>query len=143
MILIDGKFACYTIEDEGRTKKKWGETRIPEGEYEIGLRTEGRFHDRYEKKYAKVPGFHKGMLCIYNEPNWMLKNKGMQFQFILIHTGNDDDDTAGCILPGSVAYNDRNWVAGSTDAYKVIYPQIAHAISLGEKVKFVVREVAK
>ena len=29
------KFLCYTLEDESREKKVWGETCIPEGEYKI------------------------------------------------------------------------------------------------------------
>ena len=35
------KFLCYTLEDESRTEKVWGETCIPEGEYCLGLRTVG------------------------------------------------------------------------------------------------------
>ena len=47
MLLIDGKFQCYTIEDEGRTKKLYGETRIPNGYYDVTFRKEGRFHNKY------------------------------------------------------------------------------------------------
>ena len=35
------KFLAYTLEDEYREEKKYGETRIPEGTYELGLRTTG------------------------------------------------------------------------------------------------------
>ena len=32
------KFLCYTLEDEQRDVKVWGETRIPAGEYKLSLR---------------------------------------------------------------------------------------------------------
>ena len=36
---IDGKHICYTLEDEKREVKVMHETRIPEGLYEIKLRS--------------------------------------------------------------------------------------------------------
>ena len=86
LFYIDDVFQCFVIEDEHRTKKVYGETRIPEGIYNIDLRREGGFHSRYSKKFSN----HKGMLCLYNKPNWTLENAGMSFQYILIHTGNTD-----------------------------------------------------
>ena len=78
------KFLCYTIEDEYRAKKVRGETRIPEGTYELTLRKEGGFHTRYLKKYGAK--FHKGMLYVNNVKN---------FEWILWHTGNTDESTHG------------------------------------------------
>ena len=43
-------FLCYTLEDERRALKVKGETRVPAGIYNIGLRTEGGFHSKYSKK---------------------------------------------------------------------------------------------
>ena len=40
------EFLCYTLEDEARAFKVRGETRIPEGTYEIKLRKKGGFHSR-------------------------------------------------------------------------------------------------
>lgn len=131
MIFIDGKFKCYTMEDEKRTKKVWGETRIENGLYDIELRTEGRFHNNYKKKFD----FHIGMLCITNAPDYKLITKNMEFQYILIHIGNDDDDTAGCVLVGTQANSNKNVISHSTVAYKRIYPIIAEALARGEKVK--------
>ena len=88
LLFIDGKFECHTIEDEQRTVKVYSETAIPNGTYEVKLRTEGKFHQNYSSKF---PLFHKGMLHVTNVPN---------FEYILIHIGNDDDDTAGCLLVG-------------------------------------------
>ena len=91
----DGKmnFLCYTLEDEAREVKVKGETRVPAGTYKVELRTEGGFNNKYTKKYGD---FHKGMLHVTNVPN---------FEFILIHTGNDDSHTAGCLLVGDSQEN--------------------------------------
>ena len=83
------KFLAYTLEDEHRDVKVKGETRIPTGKYNITLRTEGGHHQRYEEKYGKM---HKGMLWVRDVPG---------FEWILIHTGNTDEHTAGCLLVGN------------------------------------------
>ena len=45
MLFINGLFECFTLEDEYRDLKVRGETCIPDGEYEIKLRTVGGFHE--------------------------------------------------------------------------------------------------
>jgi len=132
MFIVDGKFICYSIEDEHRSKKVWGETCIPNGTYDIALRREGRFHTRYISKFGS---FHKGMLCVSNAPNWKLVTKEMSFQYILIHIGNDDDDTAGCLLPGLTANAEKGYIGQSTDAYRKLYPLISGALLKGEEVR--------
>ena len=121
------KFLCYTIEDEFRAKKVRGETRIPEGTYEITLRKEGGFHSRYLKKYG--PKFHKGMLWVRDVPN---------FEWILWHTGNTDESTMGCLILGSSQTENitakDGFVGASVKAYKRVYPPIAAALEGGEKV---------
>ena len=64
---IDGlwqqkKFLAYTLEDEQRDKKVFGETRIPNGVYKLGLRKVGGYHGRYTKRF---PHIHIGMLRIF------------------------------------------------------------------------------
>ena len=59
-------FLCYTLEDESRDKKVYGETCIPEGEYSIGLRTVGGFDSKYSTRFADI---HEGMLHILDVPN--------------------------------------------------------------------------
>jgi hypothetical protein len=61
------KFLCYTIEDEYRAEKIRGETRIPEGEYKLTLRTEGGYHQRYTAKYGD---WHRGMIYVNNVPKF-------------------------------------------------------------------------
>ena len=123
---IGRRFLCYTLEDERRAFKVRGETRVPAGTYEIGLRTEGGFHSRYDKKY---PGVHIGMLQVLDVPN---------FEYILIHTGNTDEHTAGCLLVGDSQENNiiirDGFIGKSVNAYKRIYPSIAKAIQQNEEV---------
>ena len=123
---VGKKFLCYTLEDERRALKVKGETRVPAGTYKIKLRKEGGFHARYTKKYG---GFHRGMLHICDVPN---------FEYILIHTGNTDEHTAGCLLVGDSQENNviikDGFIGKSGNAYKRIYPAIAKAIELNEEV---------
>jgi len=123
LLFIGDRFECYTIEDEGRTIKVHGKTRIPDGRRKVELRTEGGFHQRYLKKFGA--DFHKGMLWVKDVPG---------FEFILIHIGNDDDDTAGCLLVGSTADKDKGFIGGSTKAYKEMYIKVRDALLRGEEV---------
>lgn len=129
---INGIAICGTVEDqEQEGDKVMHETRVPNGKYMVGLRDEGGYNEKYKSRYSS---FHKGMLCIYNKPNWIIENNGKKFQYILIHTGNSDDHTSGCLLPNYVLdfLNDTGGRSG--DAYKHIYPIIAEAIERGEEV---------
>ena len=119
-------FLCYTLEDERRALKVKGETRVPAGTYKLALRKEGGFDARYKKKY---PGIHKGMIQVMDVPN---------FEYILIHVGNDDSATAGCLLVGDSQENNiiikDGFIGKSANAYKRIYPSIAKQLELGNEV---------
>ena len=124
----DRKFLAYTLEDEHRDTKIKAETRIPAGTYEITLRKVGGFDKRYSNKYGDM---HKGMLWVRDVPG---------FEYILIHTGNTDEHTAGCLLVGDTQYQNitktkDGFIGSSVDAYKRIYPNIADAIEQGECVE--------
>jgi len=125
MLFIDDTFECFTLEDQYQEKKVYGETCIPEGTYKIELRTEGGFHQRYAKKFD----FHKGMLHILDVP---------EFTWILIHIGNTDENTAGCLLVGDTQQdldvNQNGFVGSSGNAYKKFYPKVAEALLKGEEV---------
>jgi len=126
LLFINGVFECFTLEDEVRDVKVMSETAIPLGEYEIKLRTEGGFHTKYTARYGEL---HKGMLWLQDVPN---------FKWILIHTGNTDSHTGGCLLLGETQQDlDKGkdgFIGGSGDAYKKMYPKVANAILSGEKV---------
>lgn len=122
MLFIDDQFSCFTIEDGERKVKIKGETRIPDGTYNITLRTEGGFHERYKARYGSK---HKGMLWVRHVPN---------FEYILIHIGNDPSDTSGCLLVGDQPIRDEAFIAGSRRTYEDVYPIIATALENGEEV---------
>lgn len=119
------KFLCFTLEDEHRLNKVQGETRVPPGAYKITLRTVGGFHTRYTEKYGDM---HKGMLWVRDVPG---------FEYILIHVGNTDDNTEGCLLVGNTSQENitrDGFIGESGNAYKRIYPPIAAALEQGEEV---------
>ena len=127
-------FVCYTLEDEKRDKKVYGETRFPAGTYEVKLRTVGGMHKRYTDRFADI---HKGTLHVTNVPN---------FKYILIHCGNTDEHTAGCLLVGDSQENNQlkkdGFIGKSTQAYKRIYPKIADTILNNKKVLITYKDVA-
>lgn len=125
--ITDGrKFLCYSLEDEYRNDKVMHETRVPAGTYQIQLRKVGGFNARYEKKYGD---FHKGMLHVQDVPG---------FEYILIHTGNTDEHTSGCLIVGDSQENNQllknGFIGKSVQAYKRIYTPIATALENGEEV---------
>ena len=69
------------------------------------------------------------MLHITDVPN---------FEFILIHTGNTDEHTDGCLIVGDSQENNSvatdGFVGKSRIAYKRIYPRIAKALENNEEV---------
>tara|TARA_R110000782_G_scaffold26546_1_gene67913 strand:- start:670 stop:1134 length:465 start_codon:yes stop_codon:yes gene_type:complete len=120
------KFLCFTLEDEFREIKISGETRIPAGTYNVTLRTEGGFNQRYNDKFGT--DFNKGMLWVRDVPG---------FEYILIHIGNNDNDTEGCLLVGDTQTQNitkNGFIGSSTDAYTRIYPPIADVLVGGGEV---------
>lgn len=117
VLLADGEFLCYTLEDQRRDVKIAGETCIPAGVYQIRLRTEGGLHNRYSRKFD----FHIGMLHLQDVP---------LFEWICLHCGNDAEDTDGCPLVGDTSTQNvsrEGFIGSSVDAYRRIYLNLAHA----------------
>lgn len=123
-MFVDGRFACFTCEDEHRDIKVAGETRIPAGEYEIIRRTHGGFHQRYKSRFS----WHDGMLELRDVPG---------FTDILIHCGNTEKHTAGCLLVGQGTMSlpqGGGTVQQSVNAYTVLYGPVMRAIQAGDPV---------
>ncbi len=112
------KFLSYTLEDEYRKEKIMSETRVPAGTYNVTLRTEGGFYQNYTERFGS--DFNKGMLWVRDVPG---------FEYILIHIGNTDENTSGCLLVGDTQNNNQitkdGFIGSSTNNYKRIYPPIA------------------
>jgi len=131
---LDGKFLCFTAEDTHREIKVAGKTRIPNGIYDMGLRTEGGLHQKYAKKFPK---FHKGMIWIKGIPD---------FEFVYFHIGNKASQSEGCPLVGNGAITSLDptvpqaYVTSSKNCYTRIYNDLYQAAVLPESV-LVVEEI--
>jgi hypothetical protein len=85
-LYVDGQYQCETLEDVTRppeATKVFGATAIPFGRYLITIERSPRFselagHDVFTPRLHNVPGYAG----------------------VLIHPGNTDKDTEGCILVG-------------------------------------------
>lgn len=127
-ILQIGVHAFTTIEDAFHTPKIAGQTRIPWGTYEIGLRTASPKASRYAEWFGDK---HQGMLWLKNIPN---------FEFVYLHVGNDADDTEGCILMGRTVDLKKGFVGESVDAYKEFYPLVMAALDRNERVTITITD---
>mgnify|MGYP001465959476 FL=1 len=126
LLFIDGIFECYTLEDQYQAVKVMHETCIPEGTYKIKFRTVGGFDKKYKAKY---PELHRGMLWIQDVPG---------FEYILIHQGNTDEHTSGCLIVGDsqqdLDVNFNGMVGSSANAYKKLYPKVSAQLLAGNEV---------
>ena len=126
LLFVNGVFECYTLEDQYQAVKVMHETCIPEGTYDIKFRTVGGFHEKYKKKYGNS---HYGMLHLQDVPN---------FTYILIHAGNTDEHTSGCLIVGETQQDldisDDGFVGNSGKAYVKLYNKMAKELLLGKSV---------
>ena len=126
LLFINGIFECYTLEDQYQAVKVMHETCIPEGTYDIKFRKTGGFHAKYTERYKNA---HYGMLHIQDVPN---------FTYILIHTGNTDEHTSGCLIVGEtqqdLEISKDGFIGSSTTAYKKMYAKVANQLLQGKDV---------
>ena len=126
LLFINGLFECYTLEDQYQAVKVMHETCIPEGTYDIKFRKTGGFHAKYSERYKNA---HYGMLHIQDVPN---------FTYILIHTGNTDEHTSGCLIVGEtqqdLEVSKDGFIGSSTVAYKKMYAKVASQLLQGKNV---------
>lgn len=126
LLFIDGLFECYTLEDQYQEVKVMHETCIPEGTYDVKFRTVGGFHERYKKRYGNS---HYGMLHLQDVPG---------FTYILIHAGNTDEHTSGCLIVGETQQDldvsEDGFVGSSGNAYVKLYNKIAKQLLIGNPV---------
>lgn len=116
-LYIHGEFVCWTLEDKVRDLgphgegKVWGQTAIPEGRYRVIINLSQRF-GRFMMRLLDVP----------------------HFTGILIHGGNTDEDTHGCILVGNELDGDMIKAGTSTPAVKELFRRVRDAIDAGLEV---------
>lgn len=126
LLNVHGAKLCVTVEDAYHAQKIDGRTRIPPGRYRIWMKPLGSSH--FDAAYTRIFGdMHKGMIEIESVPG---------FAGILIHCGNTDLDTEGCVLVGAaVDIGPQGYqIEGGTSqpTYRKIYPLLLAAIAAGE-----------
>lgn len=131
-LTIDGKWFCNILEDADRgldnsmsmekikELKKPSITAIPRGTYEVTL-------DVISPKYSKVQFYRE--VCEGKVPR-LLNVKG--FEGILIHAGNTDKDSSGCLLVGHNKV--KGQVVNSRETFKELYQLLKDRKSRGEKI---------
>lgn len=115
-LYIDGEYFCDTLEDKDRgltdsmsvseisKLKIKGETAIPTGKYKVTVTYSNRF---------------KKMMPLINDV------KG--FAGIRIHSGNNNSNTEGCVLPG---FNKvKGQVVNSKDTYNKLFSKIQAVVN--------------
>lgn len=136
-LYIDGEYFCDTLEDKDRglkqsmslseikAKKVYGKTAIPAGEYEVTLHM---ISPKYSKKQWYVKFCGAKMPRLLNIPG---------YDGVLIHPGNTDVDTMGCLLVG------KNTVIGkvleSKDTFAKLYPILKAASDKGERITITIK----
>lgn len=137
---IDGIRRGVGVEDEHRDKKVHGETRIPNGIYELDLRLSPKFSGEY---FADDAGYLSKIhdKKRFNSEHLMIWVKDVPgFEWILWHWGNTDDHTHGCYIVGHdfATFDKQKGVAASRKTYTEIYPVIFQHLKMkkaaGEKV---------
>lgn len=121
-LYIDGKYFCNTIEDtdrgltqstpleEIRKKKVSSKTAIPSGIYKVTL-------DVVSPKYSKN-SYYK-TVCNSKLPR-LLNVPG--FDGILIHCGNTEKDSAGCLIVGENKV--KGQVINSRNTFEKLYKEL-------------------
>lgn len=113
---VDGAPFCVTLEDVVRdlgpdgSGKVYGQTAIPAGRYKVAI--------------TFSPKFQKDMLAVLDVPF---------FTGIRIHSGNDDEDTLGCILVGAMV-DGPDRIHGGSIVLPRLFDMVQAAIGKGEEV---------
>ena len=104
-MFIDGTAFCFTLEDKVRPAgvKIPHQTAIPAGAYQVIIGHSNRFN--------------RDMPRVQDVPN---------FEGILIHSGNTDKDTDGCILVGATSSGD-DFIGTSQDTFSKLFNTLKNA----------------
>ena len=116
MLDVDGVYECVTLEDVVRDLGPTGsgkiqdKTAIPAGRYKVTT--------DFSAKFQKV------MLHVLEVP---------YFTGIRIHSGNDDENTEGCLLVGQKHDND-DYIHGGSVELPILQKKIQDALTAGQEV---------
>ncbi|EHP1287786.1 hypothetical protein KN947_000611 [Campylobacter coli] len=104
-------FECFALEEDKEGLESGKDLRIPEGNYNLRRHTPSRFENTLRSITKKDDDT---MINVFNE-------KVPFDRHILIHWGNTDKDTQGCILLGLTKDNNNESVGQSRQACKEFY----------------------
>jgi len=125
LLFIDGKFFCYTLEDEFREVKVKGETRIHSGTYQLGINNNlTPLTEKYRRRY----NWFENHIQIMNVPG---------FNSVYIHIGNTEENTDACILVGNSPNNnqiEKGFLGYSGPAFEKLYFNIFPLLKGGEEI---------
>ena len=119
----------FIIEDEPRKKKVPGETRIPAGTYELGIRKELTPLTVKHRNNSVYKSWFKYHIEVLNVPG---------FSGIYFHIGNNEHDTEGCQMPNyevniiNGEFVGRKSIQATRYFYEIVYPKLEK----GEKVLY-------
>lgn len=121
-LFVEGKFECFTLEDELRENKVQAETAIPASVYELFLEDSPQFG-----------------------PDTITFKDVHGFKYIRVHGGNTDDDTKGCVIVGDQIDEKLGRISGAQarGVLTALKAKIVEAIrERGEQVWIEVRNAA-
>ncbi|EAK3709312.1 hypothetical protein HWT73_001606 [Campylobacter coli] len=104
-------FECFALEEDKEGLESGKDLRIPEGIYNLRRHTPSRFENTLRSITKKDDDT---MINVYND-------EVPASRAILIHWGNTDKDTQGCILLGLTKDNNNESVGQSRQACKEFY----------------------
>ncbi|EPP7519857.1 DUF5675 family protein [Campylobacter jejuni] len=104
-------FECFSLEEDKEGLESGKDLRIPEGNYNLRRHTPSRFENTLRSITKKDDDT---MINVYND-------EVPASRAILIHWGNTDKDTQGCILLGLTKDNNNESVGQSRLACKEFY----------------------
>ncbi|EAH7236554.1 hypothetical protein FVJ76_00640 [Campylobacter jejuni] len=104
-------FECFSLEEDKEGLESGKDLRIPEGNYNLKRHSPSRFENTLRSITKKDDDT---MINVYNDDV-------PSSRAILIHWGNTDKDTEGCILLGLTKDNNNESVGQSRQACKEFY----------------------
>ncbi|EAJ4607110.1 hypothetical protein FMH62_07560 [Campylobacter jejuni] len=104
-------FECFSLEENKEGLESGKDLRIPEGNYNLRRHSPSRFENTLRSITKKDDDT---MINVYNDDV-------PSSRAILIHWGNTDKDTQGCILLGLTKDNNNESVGQSRQACKEFY----------------------
>jgi hypothetical protein len=125
-----------------RARKVSSETAIPVGEYVVRWTYSPKYAARMQQWAAIDYPWNPAALRRLQAGKMPLLENVPGFAGIRIHVGNDDDDTAGCILPGLRRDKVQMVVTSSTKATRWLYNELARCEEAGTNRMIIERDAA-